>query len=202
MEPNCAYVEPRAAEVRTMTWALPLLFVLMLVPGIAFGQSAAAPGDAMSLPTVRASVVNVGLGTKLMQVASIAFNPKQRNTHWPLFAYPVSAVFSSRTCDSFASTPLEGEVAFVRPENPNGSIPSTFLGIRIRDTDLIRDVCQSSNRTETLQNLLPPGLERLSGDWYLLSERPLRHIESSYRTNLFPVDLGTDSGISPSLTVK
>ena len=183
-----------------MTRALPLLFVLVFLPGIVFGQSAGSQSDAKSLPTVRASVVEVGLGTKLMQVASIAFNPRQRNTHWPLFAYPVRDVFSSRTCDSFSGTPLEGEVAFVRPENLNGSTPSTFLGVQIRDTAQIRDICESTNYSATLQNLLPSGLGTRIGDWYLLSERPLQHIESRFRTSMVPVDIGVGNGALPSVT--
>lgn len=87
----------------------------MVLPGIGFGQSVDALKKDEPYQIVSASRVEVGRGIRLMQVASIAFNPSQRNTHWPLFAYPVKEVFSSRTCESFTNTPFEGEVAFVHP---------------------------------------------------------------------------------------
>jgi len=137
-----------------------------------------------------------------MQVASIALNPRQRNTHWPLFAYPVSSVFSSRTCDSFASAPLEGTVAFVRPENSSvsESVARTFLGIQIRDASQIRDICNSETGLMTLGRLLPAENGITVDDWYLLSERPLRHMESSFRTNMVPVDLDAGNGNTVGIT--
>jgi hypothetical protein len=185
-----------------MTRALPLLVVLMFLPGIVFGQSTDTPSDLRSFPTVRASEVEVGLGTRLMQVASIAFNPEQRNTHWPLFAYPVDAVFSSRACDSFAGTPVETEAAFVRPDEPGvgESTARIFLGIRIRDASQFRDICESENYPATLRGLLPVEYRADADDWYLLSERPLKHIESSFRTSMVPVDAGADKSHAPSVT--
>ena len=182
-----------------MTQMLTLLSILAFLPGFVFGQSAGAPSEPQSFPTVMASKVEVGLGTKLMQVASIALNPWQRNTHWPLFAYPVKTVFSSRKCNSFSGITLGGEVAFVRPNDPRKKTPRKFLGIQIRDASQIQDICKSDNHSETLQNLL--SLKTETGiDWYLLSERPLQHIESSFRTSMVPFDVGADNGNTPSVT--
>lgn len=194
MEPYRAYVEPRVAEVCTMMRMLPFLLALLFLPEIAEGQSADIPNDSESLPIVRATEVEVGLGSKLLQVASIAFNPTQRNTHWPHFAYPLDAVFASRTCDSFSEALMNGKVAFVRPENSDVGSKRTFLGVQIPDASHIRDLCASPDYSETLQNLLTIESNSSVQNWYLLSERPLRHIESSFRTRMVPLGVDVDNG--------
>ena len=169
-----------------------LLFVLVLLPRIAFGQSDVTSSHPVPILAVEAVEVEVGLGTKLVQVASIAFDPWQRNTRWPLFAYPVEEVFKSRPCESFANAPLEGDVAFVFPENSSANSPSRFQGFRIRQASQIRDICSSQDHATELRRLLGFGPGTNNDEWYLLSERPLRHIRSSFRTNMVPAN--DDSG--------
>lgn len=163
------------------------LFVLIFLPSLAFGQSDDAVNAADPLrgsyQGVIAKQVEVGFAAKLMQAASIAFNPSQRNTHWPLFAYPVDEVPSSRSCNRPPNAPLEGEVALVRPGSSE-----EFLGIRIHDASLFGEICSSGRDPEILEMLLysTHGMEKFSetDELYLLSERPLRDIRSSFRTNL------------------
>lgn len=171
-----------------------LLFALVLLPRIAFGQS-----------SVVAEEIEVGLGTHLMQVASIAFNPWQRNTRWPLFAYPVDEVFGSRRCDSFGDGLPEGNLAFVYPDNASERSQRIFRGVRSDQTMLI-EICNTENEDYALalRNLLSSSdtQENLSGTqdmstWYLLSERPLQHLRSSFRTNLVPLDVGESESIAP-----
>ena len=171
-----------------------LLFALVLLPRITFGQSDVAPSYPVSAPAVEAIKVEVGLGTKLMQVASIAFDPWQRNTHWPLFAYPVGEVFESRPCESFANAPLEGDVAFVFPESSGTNAPSKFQGFQIRQASQIRDICNSEDHATELRRLLGSGHGTHNDEWYLLSERPLRHLRSSFRTNMIPVNDDAGNG--------
>ena len=183
-----------------MIRAFSFLLVLVFLPGIALGQSIANLSDPGSFSTVRAKEVEVGLGTKLMQVASIAFNPSQRNTYWPSFAYPVDTVFTSRTCDSFADALNRGTIAFVHPDNPAASAPRTFLGIRIHEASQIYDICDSGNYSARLQNLLSPENGSRINDWYLLSERPLQHIESSFRARMVTDGADTNNGSIPGVT--
>lgn len=166
-----------------MTRALPTLLLLVSLPSLALGQSHGILNEPDSLTTIRANEVEVGLGTKLMQVVSIAFNPWQHNTDWPLFAYPVSNVFSSRTCDSLTAS-LAGEVAFVRPASLIvQDKPREFLGIQIDNVSQLLRICDSGNHVKSLQDLLPNGIAGSTKEWYLLSERPLKNIESSFRTS-------------------
>ena len=157
-----------------------------------FGQSAGTTSERGSFQNIQVGEVEVGFGIKLMQAASIALNPRQRNTHWPLFAYPVKEVFDNRECTSFADTPLEGEVAFVRKIEADSSTnyEPLITGIRIHDASDIRDICESDEYSEMLRQLA--GFEQVDGDWYLLSERPLQHIASSFRTSTLPIDVGVD----------
>lgn len=177
-----------------------LLFALVLLPRIVFGQSDGAPGYPVPTSAVEAIEVEVGLGTKLMQVASIAFDPWQRNAHWPLFAYPVGEVFGSRPCDSFANTPLEGDVAFVFPESSNTNSPTRFQGFQIHQASQIRDICNSRDHATELRRLLGSGHGTHNDEWYLLSERPLRHIRSSFRTNIVSVSDDAGNGNAPGAT--
>ena len=185
-----------------MTRTLALLPILVLLPGFVFGQPAGASSERGSMQNVQVGEVEVGFGMKLMQAASIALNPMQRNTHWPLFAYPANEVFENRECNSFADTPLEGEVAFVQKIEAGNSTDSEPLitGIRIQDASDIRDICESADYSEMLRQLA--GFKQVDGDWYLLSERPLQHVASSFRTSAFTVSVGVNNGNPPNVTAR
>ena len=72
-----------------MKCTLILLPILVLLPGFVIGQSAGVPSERGSFQNIQVGEVEVGFGIKLMQAASIALNPRQRNTHWPTLCLSV-----------------------------------------------------------------------------------------------------------------
>lgn len=163
-----------------------LLLALFLLPRVAFGQSADVPSGA-AWPEIKAIEVKVGLGSRLLQVASIAFDPWQRNAHWPMFAYSANAPELEQICEYLHGTAIKGDMAFVYEDSSGQSDePSLrrFQGVRIDSTSQIGTICDNRNTDTALHTLLGLNSDSTSDGLYFLSERPFRHIESSFRTSI------------------
>ena len=92
---------------------------------------------------VQANQIEVGLGTRLLQAASIAFNPWQQNTRWPLYAYSVEDVRTTRGCDNFRDVPVGHELAFISPVG-DAQTASRYIGVQVSEAGEIRHRCSQT----------------------------------------------------------
>ena len=114
--------------------------LLLILPALAHGQLGEQIDRSLGQQVVEANEIDVGLGTRLLQAASLAFNPRQENTRWPLFAYSFDDVLSTRTCDSFGDIPAGDEFAFVSAAS-DVEMMRKLIGVQVDEAEEIRDVC-------------------------------------------------------------
>lgn len=124
--------------------------LLFLVPSLALAQE----------NVVQANQIEVGLGTRLLQAASIAFNPWQQNTRWPLYAYSVEDVRDIRGCDNFRDVPVGHEMAFVSRVSDTPAA-SRYIGVQVNEAREIQHIC---SQTEAALDALAQHLDELLSD--------------------------------------
>ena len=186
--------------------------LLFLVPGLALAQEDAdkfirTPGE-----VVQANQIEVGLLARLLQAASIAFNPWQQNTRWPLYAYRVMDVRTIRGCENFHDVPVGHELAFVSPVGGDARTASRYIGVQVSEAGEIRHRCNQTGDVfaqdlDELLSITEARAENLkSGTFERTARQPLSgskqlECERPFMTGTLHLDtLGTGSGSASAAT--
>ena len=159
------------------------LGILLLVPNIGAAQT-----------VVRGTEANFGPVASMLEAFSKAFNPRQDNARWPLYAYDVDEP-TLDLCGSYGHVLSAHGPAFVtRVSSDLLDGPPRYMGIQIGDEPEFRSICgQITRDRDAFKHRLDAFLGEIEGFGQILRPGHLARLVPQFEWN------GTDAACARAL---